>query len=90
VSAQAPDGATRVGPWETYEGTGGAQSRTVVWTERADGVIVVDGRQWPDGGIDAAVSMYITDGTPLNAAQARAIAVALLDAADELDGLTAT
>jgi hypothetical protein len=87
-SATTPDGALRVGDWETYDGSGGAQSRTVVWAEHHGGGVAVDGRQWPDGTTDAAVSIYVGDGEPLDAAQARKLAAALLDAADGLDGIT--
>jgi hypothetical protein len=79
-----PYGAKSAGGWGD-DGAGGMQSRSVVWTEHHGGGVAVDGRQWPDGTTDAAVSIYLGDGTQLDAAQARKLAAALLDAADELD-----
>ena len=41
--------------------------------------VAVAGRQWPDGTVDAAVSVYEGDGAQLDAAQARQLAAALLN-----------
>jgi hypothetical protein len=88
ASAVTPDGATWVGDWETYDGAGGLQARSVKWSEHDVGNVAVDGRQWPDGTVDASVSLYVGDGAELNAGQARQLAAALLDAADALDDIS--
>jgi hypothetical protein len=49
--------------------------------------VQVDGRHYADGQADAPVSVYADDGEQFDAAQARKLAAALLDAADLLDGL---
>jgi len=77
-----PHGAIEVGDWA------GHRSRTVLWSNWGDGWVQVDGRQHADGQVDAAVSVYGGDGEQLDAAQARKLAAALLNAADALDGLT--
>ena len=74
-------GVIEVGDWA------GHRSRTALWSTWDDGKVQVDGRQYADGQADAAVSVYADDGEQFDAAQARKLAAALLDAADLLDGL---
>ena len=51
--------------------------------------IMLDGTQWPDGTVERCLTVHgvDTDGT-MPTDTARQIAAALIEAADEIDGLT--
>jgi len=83
-NVRPPAAAIHVGDWES--GPDGL-ARTLLWATWLDGTVTLDGRQRPDGGVEARVSVWLGDGTELDTAQARAHGSALSDAADALDAL---
>jgi len=81
-----PATAMYVGEWEC--GQAGGPTRTLSWASWLDGLVTVDGRQHTDGRVDAHVSVWVGDSHEGDAAQARQLAAALLDAAEAHDLLT--
>ncbi|OBF22922.1 hypothetical protein A5725_12035 [Mycobacterium kubicae] len=81
-----PAGAT-AGNWSDLTDIDGNMARPLTWSRHdTDKVrVVVDGWQDSDGNIEKCVSVY--DEAELTAADARRLAAALLNAADELDAL---
>lgn len=85
-----PAGATTVGPWCDEDGQGHV-ARNYIVTERTIGraVVTVHGMQAADGSGERPVWLSCSRGTSdigeLDAAGARALAAALLDAAELLD-----
>lgn len=84
-NAPIPDHAIDVGDWGLD--TTGQRSRWLLWSSFGDGDVAVDGRQHPDGTVDAAVSVWVGDGAQLDVAQARQLAANLVNAAEALDEL---
>lgn len=87
-----PAGATLIDGWDTKDKTN-TLTRPVEWakfdTARVD--ISVDAWQETSGAYTPGISLYsISDGDALTAAEARELAAALLQAADELDRLNGT
>jgi hypothetical protein len=82
-----PAGAT-ADDWCDLTDIHGDMARALTWSRHdTDKVgVAVDGWQSADGTIDGGVSLYDVD-KELSAADARRLAAALLNAADELDGL---
>lgn len=80
-----PPGAT-ADDWS--EPVAGEMARSLTWSRHdAAGVGVnVDGLQYNDGQVSRSISLYDTD-KELTSADARALAAALLEAADEYDRL---
>lgn len=89
---EPPAGATKVFP--CGERTDGRWSREFTGTSRQVGgvCVYIDGTQFADGTIERELAVCVDDlpdgaGGVLDAAQARALAAALIEAADELEQL---
>jgi hypothetical protein len=84
-----PTGATTDG-WCEYTGVPGNRIRFVTWTSRRGGAtnVVVDGMQYSDGQVKPQITIC-GDDTAVTAPEARALAAALIEAADELERLGA-
>jgi hypothetical protein len=80
----APAHATWVGQWEEHVELG--WSRSLVWREYRG--VAIDGNQQCDGTVVRGVSVYV-EGERFTSAEARELAAALSEAADELDRLGA-
>lgn len=48
----------------------------------------VQGEQFPDGRVVGTIGIYVRDGQPVTAHEARMIAAAMIQAADELERVT--
>ncbi len=84
-----PVGATSDG-WTSIRAYDGCPVRALVWWHRDLGRISVSIDGWQDatGTLDREISVYgIEEGDPITAVDARRIAAALIEAADELDRL---
>jgi hypothetical protein len=83
-----PAGAT-ADDWCDLTDIDGDMARALTWSRHdTDKVgVAVDGWQSADGTVERCVSLYDAD-KELTAADARRLAAALLNAADELDGLS--
>jgi hypothetical protein len=83
----APPGAT-ADDWLDLTDIDGDMARALTWARYdTDKIgVAVDGWQTAGGDVTRAVSLYDTE-KELTAADARRLAAALLNAADELDGL---
>lgn len=81
---EPPSGAS-VDFWEKeHDGVG--VSRSVTWAEM--GYVAVDGRQYGDGRVERAISLYCGDGATLAVDAARQLVADLskaIDSAEELD-----
>ncbi|MCQ4360631.1 hypothetical protein KQR54_05650 [Mycobacterium gordonae] len=84
----APPGSISVDKWMDHTDFGLA--RGVVWREFSNGDLSVDidGWQQCDGTAVPQISLYLDEGQKLTSSQARALAVLLVQAADELNRLT--
>lgn len=82
-----PAGAT-ADDWLDLTDIHGDMARALTWSHHdTDKVgVTVDGWQYADGRVERSVSLYDAD-KELSAADARRLAAALLNAADELDRL---
>ena len=82
-----PAGAT-ADDWSDFTDIDGDHARALLWSRHdTDKIgVAVDGWQTADGQVIRAVSLYDAD-KELTAADARKLAAALLNAADELDRL---
>jgi hypothetical protein len=91
-----PGGAVRVHEWERPEVTGYPESarffvgasRTVDIEQQRGGNIevTVDGTQWADGRIERWITVYqMHPDSPAASGEARKIAAALIECADEAD-----
>jgi hypothetical protein len=82
-----PAGAT-AGSWSEPD-CDGDQARTLTWSRHdTDEVgVTIEGWQSSDGDVDRCISIYDAGNAELSAADARRLAAALLNAADELDRL---
>lgn len=82
-----PADATRFCMWSDEEG--GVWVRTFDGTRRSVGgkeVVFIDGRQYQDGRVERSIVLTVGDDD-YDAATARQLAAALIDAADELERL---
>lgn len=82
-----PPESISVDKWMNHADFGLA--RGVVWREfhEPDLYVDIDGWQKCDGTVLPEISLYLDEGQKLTSSQARALAVLLVQAADELDGL---
>jgi hypothetical protein len=82
-----PAGASTDG-WCSFTGVPGDVIRFVTWSTRRVGAtsVAVDGMQYRDGDVQPQITIY-GDDSAVTAADARALAAALIEAADELDRL---
>ena len=81
-----PPGAT-ADDWCDLTGIDGDIARALTWSRHdTDKVgVAVDGWQYADGAITRCISLYDAEDNELTAPDARRLAAALLNAADELD-----
>jgi hypothetical protein len=90
-----PGGAVRVHEWERPEVTGYGQARFFVGVSRLVDIeqlrggnieVTVDGTQWADGRIERWITVYqMYPDSPVTPGEARKIAAALIECADEAD-----
>jgi hypothetical protein len=87
-----PAGALTVYEWEDPRPFSDAlPNRYFVGTRRRVGrvEILIDGTQWADGKVELSLTVHgVDDDRNVPTDTARKIAAALIEAADELDGLT--
>jgi hypothetical protein len=87
-----PAGAVEVCEWDDHLfNPDHRPSRYFVGTMRRVGPVevLVDGTQWVDGSVELSLTVHGVDNdTSIPTDTARKIAAALIEAADELDGLT--
>ena len=82
-----PPGATAGGWDEMFDDDGAVRSLAWFRHDAAGIGIGVDGLQHEDGRIDRYIGLYNCSNPELTSGQARALATALMEAADEYDRL---
>lgn len=83
-----PAGAT-ADDWTDFGGLPGPAARSLKWSRHdiPKAGVSVDGWQYEDGRVEPQVSVYIKTDDGFTAEEARALAAALIEAADALDAL---